>query len=112
MQEVPSAADVVLARLLDTPPVPARVVVATPLAAYARCGDVLVGVLAPSAVRVPGSLVVRPGLGLVEALQPGDELLVGGGVVVAAGRRLAVRRWWDSAVARIRPPGRGRFHRL
>jgi hypothetical protein len=101
VQEVPSAADVVLAGLLDVPPVPARVVVATPLAAYARCGDALVGVLAPPAVRVPGSLVVPPRL--VETLQPGDELLVGGGVVVAAGVRLAVRRWWDSAVARIQP---------
>ena len=104
MKEVPSAADVVLARFLDATPVTARVVVATPLAAYARCGDVLVGVLAPSAVRMPGSLVVPPRV--VEALRLGDELLVGAGSAVAAGMRLAVRRWWDSVVPPIRsvPP--------
>ena len=101
MQEVPSAADVVLADLLDAPTGGAQVVVATRLAAYARCGDVLVGLLAPAAVRVPGSLVVPPRL--VEALRPGDELLVGGGSVVAGGMRLAVGRWWDSAVPRLRP---------
>jgi hypothetical protein len=76
------------------------VVVATPLAAYARCGDVLVGLLAPRAVRVPGSLAVPARL--VEDLRPGDELLVGGGGVVAGGMRLAVGRWWDSAVPRLR----------
>jgi Protein of unknown function (DUF2877) len=98
--QVPSAADVVLADLLDAPPVAARVVVATPLAAYVRCGDVLVGVLAPTAVRVPGSLVVPPRL--VAALRPGDSVLVGAGTVVAAGVRLAVHRWWDSVVSPIR----------
>jgi Protein of unknown function (DUF2877) len=98
---LPSAADVVLAGLLDSPPRAARVVLATPLAAYARCGDVLVGVLAPTAVRVPGGLVVPPEL--VRAQRPGGELLVGGGTVVASGIQLAVRRWWDSAVPRIRP---------
>ena len=100
MHELPAAADVVLAGLLDAPARAARVVVATPLAAYARCGDELVGVLAPSAVRVPGSLVVPPWF--VGALQPGNELLVGHGSLVAAGVRLLVGRWWDSAVPRLR----------
>jgi hypothetical protein len=65
-----------------------------------RCREVLVGVLAPAAVRVPGSLVVPPGV--VAALRPGGGLLVGGGGVVAVDGRLAVRRWWDSTVPRVR----------
>jgi hypothetical protein len=111
VQELESAADLALAGLLDATPSIARVVVATPLAAYAWCGDALVGVLAPAAVRVPGSVVVPPRL--VAALQPGDELLVGAGqVLVPAGvvlpdrMHLVVRRWWDSTVPRLRglPP--------
>ena len=107
MQEVPAAADVVLAGLLGAPPVAGRVVVATPLAAYALCGEVLVGVLAPAAVRVPGSLLVPPQV--VAALQQlGSELVVGGGGVVTGSTRLTVRRWWDSTVRPVRrvPPAR------
>jgi len=101
VHEVPVAADVVLAALLAAPAVAARVIVATPLAAYAQCGDVLVGVLAPTAVRVPGSLVVPPHV--VAALRSGRELLVGDGGVCAGDVRLTVGRWWDSTVPRVRP---------
>jgi hypothetical protein len=110
VREVPTAADVVLAGLLESATGTARVVVATPLAAYARCHGGLVGVLAPAAVRVPGSVVAPAPL--VAVLRPGDEVLVGGGCVdvpdrvvagrvVAPGVRLLVRRWWDSAVPRL-----------
>jgi hypothetical protein len=101
VREVPVAADVVLAGVLAGPPAPAPVVLATPLAAYAQSATGLVGVLAPGAVRVPGSLLAPAGL--VAALRPGDELLVGGGHVRVGGLLLAVRRWWDSAVPRVRP---------
>jgi hypothetical protein len=107
VQEVPSAADVVLAGPLDAPPGPARVAVATPLAAYATHAGGILGLLAPAAARVPGGLVVPPPL--LARLRPGDELVVGGGGVVLPGNdagvvRLVVRRWWDSRVPLLRAP--------
>ena len=98
---LPAAADVLLAPLLSGPRRPAEVVVATPCAVYARLQDArVVAVLAPGAVRVPGS-VVAAGVALPAV---GDEIAVGaGGVEVGAGRLLP-RRWWDSRVLLVGAP--------
>ncbi len=100
MPEVGAAADVALAGVLAGPPLDARVVVATPSAAYLLAGDALVGVLAPHAVRVPGSLVAPAPL--VAALRPGDLARIGAGAVHLASARLLVTRWWDSTVRSLR----------
>ncbi len=108
MREVPVAADVVLADVLAAPVTPARVVVATPLAAYVQAGGALLGLLAPGAVRVPGGLVVPAGL--VTGLRPGDQLLVGDGLARMRGARLVPARWWDStvrAIGAVLPPAAG-----
>jgi hypothetical protein len=100
----PAAADALLAPLIDGPPVGGHVVIATRLAVYAqlRSGG-LVGVLAPVAVRVPGSLVA-PGVPEIAAVHVGDEVVIGGGGLELAGVRLAPVRWWDSRVPRLAPP--------
>jgi hypothetical protein len=101
VREVGAAADVVLAGLLGgwglaTRELDAYVVVATPSAAYLEAGDALVGVLAPAAVRVPGSLVTQAHV--VAALRRGDAARIGVGGVHLPAASLAVRRWWDSRV--------------
>jgi Protein of unknown function (DUF2877) len=99
---LPAAADGLLAPLVAGDPRRGEVVVATPLACYARLEDgSLVGVLDPAAVRMPGSVVVARGD--VVAPHVGDAIVLGGGVVEVGGVRLVPRRWWDSRV-----PGVGR----
>jgi hypothetical protein len=100
--EVGAAADVALAGVLAGPPLDARVVVATPSAAYLLAGEALVGVLAPHAVRVPGSLVGPAPV--VASLRPGDLARIGAGAVHLASARLLVTRWWDSTVRPLRVP--------
>jgi Protein of unknown function (DUF2877) len=96
---LPAVADALLAPLLRGPPRPAEVVVATPLAVYARLEDgSVVAVLAPRAVRVPGSVVVSGTPG------SGEEILLGGGGVELGGIRLVPRRWWDSRVPEVGAP--------
>jgi hypothetical protein len=100
---LPAAADDLLAPLLAGPPRRGEVVVATPLAAYARLEDgSVVGVLDARAVRVPGSVVVaalaRPDVVL------GDEVVAGGGPLRVGAVDLVPARWWDSRVPALRTP--------
>jgi hypothetical protein len=99
-----AAADGLLAPLLAGAPRRGEIVVATPLAVYARLEDAsVVGVLDPRAVRVPGSVVVARAALVPAAV--GDRIVLGGGAFVVGGARLVPRRWWDSRVPRVGTPG-------
>ena len=103
---LPAAADALLAPVLGGPRRSAEVVLATPSAVYARADDdAVIGLLAPAAVRVPGSVVIAtparlPALGARLVLGGGGlDVALDGDVV-----RLVPRRWWDSRVPRVGPP--------
>jgi hypothetical protein len=102
LRSAPVAGDVALRPLIGGPVLRARVVAATPAAAYAAAQGQLLGILTPAASRVPCGLLPAVGAPeLVGVLRPGDEVVVGSGAVVAGGVRLVPSRWWDSLVPHI-----------
>lgn len=99
---LPAAADDALRSLLTGPVRPAQLLAAVTDAVHLQVGSTLVVVCGPSAVRLPGSVIVAAPLSTILDLDVLDPVSVGAGHLVLGRHALSVRRWMTAPRPRLR----------
>ncbi len=99
---IPAAADDALRPLLTGPVRPAQLLAVVTDAVHLQVGSTLVVVCGPSAVRLPGSVIVAAPLSTILDLDVLDPATVGAGHLVLGRRALSVRRWMAAPRPRLR----------